>query len=467
MEGSRSGRRRGALAVATVALVAIAVAGGIAWWRAAASTSCGERIGGAPDAELAVAPPERIGDLADDAEAGADLGRLAPLPSSSLPAELRWATTTEHLVDVEVVDDLVVVQTDRQVVALDAVTGAERWRSSFDVRDARGVAVLGDRVVAYGREPEPEREADTVSRERLVLAAWSLDGRRRACTTLGVRRPRATDVTIAFAADGVALLDPAGRSVRLLDAQLEERWAVELPHRFALLGHGDGRVVVGTPLTPRDDPGAPLLLALDAATGEQSWTVTQADIDDLRVDTTTESASGPGSLLRPLAVGDGHVIASVSAFVDLEGSELPTRRLHHVAAFDTRTGERRWATPTAYTGPAEELSLAVVDAGTVTALRVYGGIGFDLASGTMLWDAEPDLESVVRDRPVPVPVDGGLIVGRPDGVAVLDPATGEVSPVVATSALGPVASAHDAGTLSIGLGALDAPTRFVATYELP
>lgn len=206
------------------------------------------------------------------------------------------------------------------------------------------------------------------------------------------------------AGDGLALVAPQfGRVVALDLATGVERWRFDLPPRAApehatITG---GRVWLGASFTAEASVEAPIVTALETATGRPVW---QAVLDE-----------GTDLLWAPPVLGDG--LAVVAAVPSHPGS-APTSYLY---ALDAATGARRWRADLHSERSAFHDLRPVISGGSVYAVGGQGDLlAFDAATGRERWSRRAEMA-----LPVIAGVAHDQVVGKMgDEVVGLDAATG-------------------------------------------
>lgn len=166
------------------------------------------------------------------------------------------------------------------LLALDAVTGEERWRFVVDHR-LEGPATVVDGVVYLG-DHLSEINRDTIRAGGTVYALDAATGeeRWRAATNRGVR-------TAPTVVDGVVYLADLGGGVRALDAAAgRERWQTGAGAGPTGLAVTAAAVYIGT--------GTDDLIAFDAASGEERW---RSPLGDGRFAEPVPTVGGVGLLL--------------------------------------------------------------------------------------------------------------------------------------------------------------------------
>jgi outer membrane protein assembly factor BamB len=270
------------------------------------------------------------------------------------------------------------------LVALDAASGAERWRAAGVRPAAGGCAPVAGGVVYVGGSGGVHALDAATGRERwrfppdearfLVASSPVAAG---GAIYVGVFEPRQDPALEAEHEGAVYALDAAGGAVRWRSST-----GALAAQEVAVAG---GTVYVGTiDIQGRaSDRGA--LVALEAATGRQRWRF------------------GPGDRagLGPPAVAGGVVYVGGGAAPDLaEGRGL-------LYALDAATGAERWRADLA---PRWSARPAVVDG------MLYAGAGdgavhaLDAATGAERWRAAAEVLASA-----PAVVDGVVYVGGADG----------------------------------------------------
>jgi len=220
----------------------------------------------------------------------------------------------------------------------------------------------GRNWAAYGRtyaedHASPLRQIDTNNIQRLGLA-WSLElpGITNAATV-----PLAVDGVVYFTV-GQSLVHAVDvRTGKLLwryDPQVTRVAGRKLRITWGPRGIAfyEGRVYVGT------TDGR--LIAIDAKTGKEDWSVLTVDKDDLR------TVTGPPRVFRGLVI-IGHA-----------GSEWSNVR-GYVTAYDARTGQQRWRFYTAPGNPADGFE----DETQAMAAKTWTGEWWKFGGGATVWNA--------------------------------------------------------------------------------
>jgi outer membrane protein assembly factor BamB len=251
---------------------------------------------------------------------------------------------------------------DGVLYALDAQTGAERWRSTGTASLA-GLSIDGGTV--FGADGDSLKALDLLSGKERWHAA-------------------VPGVGTAVAADGVLVVGTGdGFLIGLDEATAHERWRYQVTtaggvHNPAL---ADGVVYAGS-----DDPR---FVAVDAATGSLRW----------HVELTGETGAGTA------------VVAEGIAYIGTGSGDSGPGRLF---AFDAKTGTLRWRRDERLFSPA-----------VLNGVGYSGGPGdvdaFDTATGTEKWRTH--LGGVIRHTAIADGVVYTLSDG-PDAVYALDAATG-------------------------------------------
>jgi outer membrane protein assembly factor BamB len=286
--------------------------------------------------------------------------------------------------------------------ALDAATGAERWR--FDGAQLNSVAAVGGLVYVTDAEPGAPLGAPAT----LLRALDTATGRERWHAEI-------LDATDPVIEDGVAVVGTADGFIVSLDALSgEERWRFQVTTRGA--AHAPA-LAAGVAYVGGDGVD---FLALDAATGALLWTGDTGD-DQTRTAVVAEGVAYIGG--SPEGSEDGHLYA----FDAVTGESLWTRDeplftptvfdgigysggvSGSVEAFDTADGTPRWRT---HLG------------GVIRNVAIAGGVIYALQDGSdggaeaavVALDAETGQE--LWSFPAPGGVDGGVAVAG--GVAYVD-----------------------------------------------
>lgn len=200
-------------------------------------------------------------------------------------------------------------ETSGALIALDARTGAERWRASV------GRPIYPSPVVADGM-------VYATSADGTVHAFDAASGAERWRTPVATVDPTTGEATVGEPAVGagiVVVVENFG-TVHALDQRTgQERWRADAVAITLSSLVSDGLVVVTSESFARyaDEVPASSLVAFDAATGAQRWSIALAE----------------GYPSQPLA-GSGLVVVAVDGQTD-DGSRL--------TAYDARTGLERWS----------------------------------------------------------------------------------------------------------------------------
>ncbi len=303
-------------------LAALDGASGDLQWTTCSSEEAYRYIVGVSEAVVLIGSPheERRDLVAYDATNGRELWRrvLPPL----LSFELGWGKGPLAGGGIVVVQD---AQSPGEIVGLEAVSGAEVWRSA------------GAPPIAH-----TESVVVTMASDHRLVGHDRASGVRLWATSAIGGGDMSGDMSgwWAGAVDGDRLFVPAGSATVALDASsgaelwrgplLDDPWA------------GHGHVVGGVPQTDAPDQDGPEIAAIDASTGVQVWT-----------------APGRESYGDLLAVGDGAVIVADVNNGELVAYELATGQVRWQQPFQTSVGEAQLVTDDAVFTLWEEVLAAV------------------------------------------------------------------------------------------------------------
>lgn len=326
------------------------------------------------------------------------------------------------------------------VVAVDARTGRQRWRTALPMATVSAPVVSGELVVVVG-------VYDCNATQMTVAALQSTTGRLVWQRAVATQNPCAYDVPLHVTAGIVvaggrlgdsgpgpgrcALSGPAAAGPRAVGLDLktgQQRWQEPTAAALVLAATSDTLIARGA--------RQGCLVGLDPATGRLRWTVTPA-VSPIFAAATADSAFLEGQVaggaaavsavdprtghkqwqaavppdptggMGPLAVGDV-VVAGTRTTIGLDpatGRQMwradehgDTRNTtapglllvghlsgshYAVEARDPRTGVRRWQS--ASFEPSIGIALAVTDGAVVVALRLRSTAGFNAADGHPLW----------------------------------------------------------------------------------
>lgn len=297
-------------------------------------------------------------------------------------------------------------------VAVDAATGAERWRDAReDGANTVSAATASDDQYHFagGITHALEGDGDLV---------WEYAPPKREEWALARSPPTVT-------ADGVYV--PTQRSLFALDRDGERRWVRDLVFLSDLQGSatGPGTPVAGdllyVPSGALEISGDGRLVAIDPATGETQWEF-KPDYDPDRREEMLQTIYQEYDRRPNLGVGVYATPALVDGTLYALGQTLPEETrpasVPQLFAIDAASGERQWATrlPDRF-----GLTPPVVAGGTVYVATTAGVTAIDAASGDRL-----ATRSVTEAYPQGLAVAGDAIYasdGR--GIAAAGPTTGE------------------------------------------
>src|SRR5918912_4254995 len=342
-----------------------------------------------------------------------------------------------------------------EMVAVDAATGRQLWRTPLGEELIGSPAVADGLVYLYGGsyydDPRGRLFALSASTGKIV---WQVATHGGQCG--GALAYHNTPQV----AGGVAVLRGPAGYLRGLDTRTgQERWRV--PMNAVPVGGTATRVIVGAPQPESgQSPGA--LRALDRRTGRTQWTTTfrpgeltgASDLNDVHApvvaatDSVVLAQVGPNPYLAP-AVGDllaldaatgrerwrtplGHVgwpvhpvvLPESATVVTLRGPLTPAKHTtgdprtlpapaYAVDALDVATGASRWTWPVGVTEGTGQ-PVTTVWAGPRTAYFFADGVGLvaaDARTGRLRWQSPP-LRSTPSGRPDPetVTADARIVV---------------------------------------------------------
>ena len=210
--------------------------------------------------------------LVTDSETGNSGGVLIALDATSGAERWRMPTGAFGGTSPVVVDGVVYAGGDQELFAFDAATGEELWRYGLDaepcVCNPRPVAVADGLIYVV---PGGMQQASLFAVDAATgTEVWRYDGQ--------VEGHRFTDPVVAngrvYVSEGDMLLARGGRFVALDAASGEEIWTVDLDLSAPPAVHGDTLYVQAR--TRGSIPGT--VRALDAATGEERWRVSAWDV---------------------------------------------------------------------------------------------------------------------------------------------------------------------------------------------
>lgn len=263
------------------------------------------------------------------------------------------------------------------VIALDALDGAEQWRTTLDADEDNGIVFVDDRcIVAYDA--------------KLVALDPESGERRWTQTTRGISD---WELLVADESTGAVLL-ASRHGIEAFDVKNgERRWEVEMVHHIVRApAVDDGRVfAVG-----RVD-GATSLVSLSLEDGTKRWQ--------------TELGSNV-DFVDPIATPHG-IVCFNDGSIDVYDRESGTRR-REIYSFD----ESQHAS----------LNGVAVDDGTAFVTNSYGAVAVDVETGTERWhrDASVPHDGIcVGAETVVLPLDNPEFTSGNTTISALDRETGE------------------------------------------
>ncbi len=309
---------------------------------------------------------------------------LGPKPSGP---PILWQVAGDVITQPLVVGTQVVVAfRDGRVIAYDGGSGAFKWRRTFR-GPFTGLSLLrnGSRIIV------PEYELHAVDAQTGALL-WTYGG---VTGTAGVNTPALSGDTIFVADQG------SGVAVALNAATGEEYWSVDLGEAIFTPSLAEGLVLYGTRGFlggPRQGPyGAGHLIALDRATGEEQWRFPLPDDPSL-------TGSG-GSTNGGLVVGDRVIVGG---------------RDSRVYAIRLSDGALLWEQPGGDPAGGWYTHAGLLMNGNAVLVRGDGIVeARSIDDGAVIWETR--ISSTDTHAPVPCGIDLCTAFGRvwivsPDGV---------------------------------------------------
>jgi outer membrane protein assembly factor BamB len=254
------------------------------------------------------------------------------------------------------------------VTALDEATGGLRWQRSLGAPDNGGLTLTNGLIIA-GDDAGIVHALDAVT----GTERWNY-------------RALGPVHSAAIASNGLVIEASLGGELVALDAVTGKLvWSKPSagPVSRTIAEVGD-TIFTGSGGATPSGPGT--LAAWDSATGEPRWA---ASLD-------------PGNTTT-VTVSDGRVFVG-------EGLDLSPASVHHVEAFDAKTGARSWATP--FAAPTGKILLIGAAAGGSVYVTAIDGNMYvlDAASGRIAWQASIGS----NQSPNGAMVDGVLFISSDD-----------------------------------------------------